>query len=553
MLRRGRGAGGDRPSAVVSRRLAAASVLALVACLVPGTGAAAVNSHDGVPVPLCGAATGAPAGLSCDAWVQPAARAATAAASSPPNTALWPADLRRAYNLPSSGTRSQTVAIVNPYGAPTIARDLQKFSSQFGLPQCTASSGCLRVVSEGGNTTALPVANGDWPAEATLGVETVHGICTTCHIMLVETNSSSISDLTAGVDTAARLGVSEISISFLAREAFNDSYWAPHYNHPGVVIVAASGDNGYDTSPAFPASLPNVVAVGGTHLNLRADGSYGGESAWSSAGSGCSSLFPAASWQATAAGAAGCGGHRAVADVSADADPTTGTAIFTSTPVPGQGGATGWFQIGGTSLAAPLIAGVFALAGGTPPTVSPLATLYAHRSGLHDVTSGANGQCGGHSICQSGPGYDGPTGLGTPNGLAAFIAPRSSPAGLDPSHPNLSVTPTRIRVRSTTALRVSVLNRNGLTVSGSVSLASANRVHYPTSRSAARIVSFGTQGVHIGAHRSATPTFTMSRSVALLLARLRQITLIVTVRLGDTGGHRATVRQRLVLDYLPKR
>ena len=117
----------------------------------------------------------------------------------------------------------------------------------------------------------------------------------------------------------------------------------------------------------------------------------------------------------------------------------------------------------------------------------------------------------------------------------------------------MSVTPTRIRIRSTAALRVSVLNRNGVAVSGSVSLASAGRLHYPTSRSAARTVSFGTQGVRIGAHRSATPTFTLSRDVALVVARLRQITLIVTVRLGDAGGHRATVRQRLVLDYVPKR
>lgn len=315
-----------------------------------------------------------------------------------------------------------------PYGGPTIARDLQRFSAQFGLPNCNLASGCLRIVNQNGHSGPLLAANGDWPVEAALSVETVHGICRNCRILFVAANSTTEADLAASVDTAAHLGANEITISFILSESFNDEDWAPHYNHSGVVIVAASGDNGYDVTPGFPASLPTVVAVGGTHLNLGRNGSYRGESVWNSTGmatgSGCSSQFLAPRWQAADASAAGCGRFRALNDVAADADPATGAAVYTSTPVPVPGGGlqSGWFQLGGTSLAAPLIAGVFALAGGTPRGVSPGATLYANHRKLHDVIRGSNGSCGGKPICQAHRGYDGPTGLGTPNGLGAFTA-----------------------------------------------------------------------------------------------------------------------------------
>ena len=470
---------------------------------------------------------------------------------------MSPGDFQHVYSLPASGTRSQTVAIVNPYGAPTIASDLRKFSSQFGLPQCTTSSGCLRVLNEAGGSSGLPAANGDWPAEAALGVETVHGICNSCHIILIEASSATVSDLTASVDTAARLGANEISISFVTSESFDDSFWAPHYNHPGVVIVAASGDHGYDAAPAFPASLPTVVAAGGTSLKLTGNGSYRSESVWNSSGmatgSGCSSLFAAPPWQAADAARAGCGAHRAVSDVSADADPVTGAAVYTATPIPGQSGEKGWFQIGGTSLSAPLIAGVFALAGGTPSDVSPAATLYARHGMLHDVTSGSNGQCGGTAICEARPGYDGPTGLGTPNGLGAFYPPGAAPTALDPHHPGVSLAPARIRTSSPASLHLSLLNRNPFRVNGSVSLESVARLHYPTSHSRAIIVSFGRRTFHLGARGATTTTFTLSPNLRSLVARLRQIKLAATIEVSDAAGHRGTVRAQLALDYVPPR
>ena len=450
------------------------------------------------------------------------------------------------------------MAVVIPYGAPTIASDLKTFSARFGLPSCQPANGCLRIVNQDGAPGPLPGANGDWPAEAAIGVETVHGICPSCRVLLVEPRSTlDPADLGAAVDTAARLGANEVAISFFSTETFSDPQYASHYNHPGVVIAVASGEarsggTGYEGDyPNFPASLPTVIAVGGTHLNLHRDGSYAGESAWSSAGSGCSSWFSAPGWQAAAAQAAGCGGSRALADVAADADPDTGAAIYTSTPVPSQRGAKGWFQIGGTSLAAPLIAGVFALAGGTPATVSPGATLYGHRRSLHDVTTGANGACGGKPICQAGPGYDGPTGLGTPNGLAAFNA--AGRAGLDPGHPRFGAVTRLIRIRSTNLVRVAVANGNVFPVTGVATLRSASPLHYPQPGSRPGIVAFGTQSFRALAQSRLTLTFRLSTPQRALLARQGRIALRITFDIRDPQGVRAIVRQRLVLEYVPGR
>jgi subtilase family serine protease len=138
---------------------------------------------------------------------------------------------------------------------------------------------------------------------------------------------------------------------------------------------------------------------------------YGGETAWSGAGSGCSAYVAKPSWQKDA----GCA-RRSVVDVAADADPNTGAAVYDSVSYQGH---SGWFQVGGTSLAAPLIAGVYALAGNAS-TVTYGSYPYSNTSSLHDVTSGSNGSCGGSYLCTAGSGYDGPTGLGSPNGLGGF-------------------------------------------------------------------------------------------------------------------------------------
>jgi hypothetical protein len=232
-----------------------------------------------------------------------------------------------------------------------------------------------------------------------------------------------------------------------------------------------------------------------------------------------------------------------VADVSADGDPATGAAIYTATTIPSQG-RSGWFQIGGTSLSAPLIAGVFALAGGTPSGVSPNATLYAHRSRLHDVTSGSNGQCANKPICQAGRGYDGPTGLGTPNGLAAFTA---GVTGLDPRHPGVAISPSRVPAAGLRTLRVALSNRNAFKVSGAISLVSASRLHYPGRRSPLRIVAFGKHGIAIAAGQHQSVSFALSPSLRALIARAHPLKLIATVSLRDAHGGRATARLRLTI------
>src|SRR5262249_52044078 len=182
-----------------------------------------------------------------------------------------------------------------------------------------------------------------------------------------------------------------------------------YFNHPGVVITAATGDNGYQVQ--FPAASQYVTAVGGTTLRLNGDGSWGSETAWSGTGSGCSIYIDKPVWQTDS----GCFG-RTVADVAADADPNTGAAVYDSVSYFGQ---SGWFQVGGTSLASPIIASAYALTG-TASSANYGSTPYGQTSFLHDITSGSNGGCSPLYLCTAGAGYDGPTGLGTPNGLTAF-------------------------------------------------------------------------------------------------------------------------------------
>src|SRR5581483_11663468 len=184
----------------------------------------------------------------------------------------------------------------------------------------------------------------------------------------------------------------------------------------GIAITVSSGDSGYGVE--YPAASRYVTAVGGTSLNRASSARGWTESAWSGAGSGCSAYETKPSWQTDG----GCAG-RTVADVSAVADPNTGLGVYdTNCNFVGQLTGqcfSGWATVGGTSLSSPLIASVYALAGNTA-SISYGSYPYSHTSGLNDVTSGSNGSCGGSYLCTAKAGYDGPTGLGTPNGTGAF-------------------------------------------------------------------------------------------------------------------------------------
>lgn len=332
-------------------------------------------------------------------------------------TGYGPLQFHGAYNLPSTTRTPQTIAIVDAYADPTVVSDFNSYNSHYGI----SCNGCLRVYNQTGNASPLPSSNSGWALEIALDVETAHQICQNCTIDLVEANSASTSDLNAAENTAVQLGATEISNSWGGNEYSSETSDAT-FHHPGIAITVSSGDNGYNQF-GYPAASPDVVAVGGTTLKVTGSSAtgyaYGGESAWSGSGSGCSSYEPAQPWQTSLSNwsLTGCGNNRGVADVAADADPNTGAAVYDTTRYQGH---TGWFQVGGTSLSSPLVAGVFALAGGVSSGTTAASVIYgASGSGLRDVTSGSSGNCS-TIMCRSSAGYDGPTGLGTPNGLTAF-------------------------------------------------------------------------------------------------------------------------------------
>ncbi|MEV5572402.1 S53 family peptidase [Spirillospora sp. NPDC052269] len=321
---------------------------------------------------------------------------------------LSPANLQSAYKLPSStaGT-GQTVAIVDAYDDPTAEADLNVYRSQYGLGPCTTANGCFKKVNQTGGNTPPPV-DGGWAQEISLDLDMVSAACPNCKIVLVEATSPTFANLGTAENTAARLA-NVVSNSYGGSDAPDSSYGS-YYNHPGIAITVSTGDSGYGVE--FPASSHYVTAVGGTSLRTSTNARGWTETAWSGAGSGCSSYNTALTGQAGAN--TGCS-RRAVADVSAVADPSTGVAVYDSTAYQGQ---SGWMVFGGTSVSAPLIAAVYGLAGNASSVNNNYP--YSHTSSLFDVTSGSNGSCSPSQLCKARTGWDGPTGLGTPNGTGAF-------------------------------------------------------------------------------------------------------------------------------------
>jgi hypothetical protein len=331
---------------------------------------------------------------------------------------LSAADIESAYKLPVSRDPQQTVAVVDAYSTPDLAADLNVYRTEYRLGACTAASGCLRVVNQEGTASPLPpsgVSNG-WALETALDVSMVSAACPHCKILVVDADDDSIAAMAAAEDTAARLGAQVISNSYGTQESGLAQSYANAYDQPGHAIVAASGDNGF--GPAnFPANLETVTAAGGTELT-KSDGPRGwSEQVWNAGGgagaSGCSAYVAKPPWQHDPHCA-----MRTVTDVSAVA---WNVAMYNESY-------GGWLTVAGTSAAAPLIAGVYGLAGNAA-TIKP-GYEYLHAGSLFDVTRGTNvisihgviisNTCGGDYLCVAGKGYDGPTGLGTPNGIGAF-------------------------------------------------------------------------------------------------------------------------------------
>jgi hypothetical protein len=316
----------------------------------------------------------------------------------------WPADLQSAYNLASQAAANgadQTVAIVDVYDDPNAEADLAVYRSQFGLPACTTANGCFKKVNQNGAASPLPVPDTNWAGEIALDLDMVSAVCPQCHILLVEAQTNSMDDVGAAVNEAA-LHATQISNSYgvgeFSKEAFFD---ATYYHHPGIAVTASSGDAGYGVE--YPAASAYVTAVGGTSLYAASNTRGWTESVWDGAGSGCSSVIPKPAWQVDT--------HcirRTVADVSAVADPSTGVAVYNTY------GDSGWGVFGGTSAAAPIVAGAYALVG-SDANANSGAYAYGHTSLFNDVKSGSNGACTTSYLCTGLTGFDGPTGIGTPN------------------------------------------------------------------------------------------------------------------------------------------
>jgi hypothetical protein len=418
---------------MLSRRAARTAVQAFVLVALLGSWPASVAATSGPAKvasqpssrALCPPAT--PGYMTCDSLISTAVAPLAKAAVGPnftPN-GYGPADLLSAYALPdqSSGEGTgMTVAVVDAFDLASAEADLATYRSQFGLSACTTANGCFTKVDQNGGTN-YPVTNAGWNGETALDIEMVSAICPNCRIILVEANSSSGDDLFTAEAEAVALGARVISNSWGGSEGFGEQDLdEPYFDQPGIAITFSTGDNGYGTQ--YPAASPFVTAVGGTSLTHAANPRGWTETAWGSAGggngagSGCSSIEAKPTFQHDS----GCT-MRTIADVSADADPATGVAVYSAS-------LGGWVKFGGTSVASPIIAGVYALAGPASPGTYPVSYPYAKPGQLNDVTSGANGSCGGTYLCTGKTGYDGPTGLGTPIGTGAFGT------GSAPSAPN---------------------------------------------------------------------------------------------------------------------
>jgi subtilase family serine protease len=323
---------------------------------------------------------------------------------------VTPADLRAAYHLPATAGRGATVAIVDAMDDPKAESDLAVFRKRYGLPPCSTANGCFRKVNQNGDPAPLPRRDQSWGVEISLDLDAVSAACPACSILLLEARPTG-TGLGTAVNTAVRLRADVVSNSYGSNGEFPGmpELGRRYYKHPGTPIVASTGDYGFGPAQ-FPAVLPYVIAVGGTKLTPDAGTARGWrETAWRYGTSACSAYIAKPSWQHDR--------HclmRTEADISADAALASGLLVSDSFGLPGT------IQAGGTSLSAPLIAAMIAMAG-NGRTINNPSRLYSAPAGtLNDVVGGSNGFCGHDYLCTGLPGYDAPTGVGTPNGLGAL-------------------------------------------------------------------------------------------------------------------------------------
>jgi hypothetical protein len=324
--------------------------------------------------------------------------------------------IQAAYNLPSTtGGVGRTIAIVDAYDLPNAEAVLGTYRTEMGLPACTTANGCFQKVNQNGDPSPLPAQDAGWNIETALDLDMVSAACPNCSIYLVEATSNATNNLASAAAQGAAFAEA-VSNSYGSNESPTEaSNLDPFYSVPGVVYTASSGDSGFSDGPHYPAASPDVVTVGGTTLNHPTSSTWT-ESAWAGTGGGCSAYELKPAWQPE-----GDCTMRTEVDVAAVADPSTGVAAYGPF---GAGGANQWAVLGGTSASAPIVAGAYEVAGGVP--VQKAARLLYDRGGAHlnDVTDGqTKSTCGDVGdptptyLCKAQAGYDGPTGMGTPNGV----------------------------------------------------------------------------------------------------------------------------------------
>lgn len=357
-------------------------------------------------------------------------------------------ELEKAYGVSKAGSSTATIAIIDAGAYPNLESDLTIYRDTYGLSRCLTRTGCLRMVNYKGGLSYEPAKPNSFASfveeevsvETALDMQMASAACPKCKLLEVQVPAMdaapasqhaedvAANDFAIATKTAIRLGAKAVSISY--------GYDADHYmdkgapaaglHDQGTAIVSSSGDYGFlGGIGQWPQNLPTVISAGGTSLYPAAGARGYSEVAWNQAGSGCSFDLPRANGQYRTVGDL-CDGHRAASDVSAVADPFTGVAVYDSY-APATGMPAGFLIVGGTSVSSPLLAGLYARAGVKSSVLGPNRLYAAKQSTFHDVTIGMNTVPGGCQaegfsgrLCTSGPGWDGPTGRGTPNGLAPF-------------------------------------------------------------------------------------------------------------------------------------
>jgi hypothetical protein len=434
-----RGSATSTSSAASARSTVATAAIAQVTQLRKEiTGGTLLSHHDIRPV--C---------AQCESVVVTAANGSSEPLSTAVSGGYGPADLASAYKITGTSSSTATIAIIDAGVDGNLVSDLATYRTTYGLPACTTASGCLTLENYTGGAQPAPQTSGDGAeAEEEIAVETALDVdmasaaCPSCHILEISVPwqdgvtdaDSSANDFSEAVSTAALAGAKAISISYGYTPSANTTSGIDllDFVHPGVAIEASTGDSGFNggTHTSWPSDLPYVIGVGGTQLAKNGDSwsetAWGVASGKGSAGSGCETFFPAANGQ-PAAVTKDCDNHLATASVSADASPATPLAVYdTYTPYTKQ--ARAWLLVGGTSASSPYIAGLFARAGVPFYLLGPNTLYAAASSNFRDVTSGNNelqNSCVKYAgvseaVCNAGTGWDGPTGLGTPQGLGAF-------------------------------------------------------------------------------------------------------------------------------------